>query len=165
MAYSSPGPTGQSSTTPDGPPKVMPPITSTRSKTQPMRSSTSRIKRKADSSAGTGIIPITTEAAQAAGIIPITMEVIGMAATIRPANMKMSMLTRAASRLTHSILGKANTRGTRRISRIISPPRRRNIMMSLSARAGTRSSLLPITEYLSGTTAPPREILSSSHSG
>jgi len=125
-----------------------------------MRSSTIIIKRRADSSAGAGIIPITTEAAQVTGIIPTTMEVIGMAATTRPATMKMSMLTRAASRLTHTILGKANTRGTRRISRTIRRPRRKNIMMSLCARAGTRSSLLPITEYLSGITALPREILS-----
>jgi hypothetical protein len=100
-----------------------------------------------------------------AGIIPTTMEVIGTAAAIRPVTMKMSMFTRAASSSTHTILKKVHTRGTRRMSRTIRRPRRRNIMMSPSAKAGIRSSLLPITESLSGTTAPHREILSSSHSG
>ena len=139
--------------------------TSTRSKTQLMRGSTKKIKRTAGSSAGTGIIPIVTVAVQAAGITPTTMEFIGMATTARPVTMRMTMFTRAVSSSTHTIHKKAHTRGTRRMSRTIRRPRRRNIMMSLFARAGTRSSLLPITECLSGTTAPTREILSSNHSG
>ena len=156
----------------------MPPITSTRGRTQPMMRSTRTrrktqpmrgrpriIKRTAGSSAGTGIIPIVTEAVQAAGITPTTMEVIGMVTAARPLTMRMTMFTRAVSSSTHTIHKKAHTRGTRRMSRTIRRPRRRNLMMSPYARAGTRSSLLPITECLSGTTAPTREILSSNHSG
>jgi hypothetical protein len=98
------------------------------------------IKQTADSSVGTGIIPIVTEAVQAAGITPTTMEVIGMATTARPVTMRMTMFTRAVSSSTHTIHKKAHTRGTRRMSRTIRRPQRRNIMMSPYARAGTRSS-------------------------
>jgi hypothetical protein len=129
---------GQSLTTPTTrwAPKVMPSMAGTRSETQPLRSA-SRIKRRAGSSAGAGTILTTKEDIPAAGMIPITMEVIGMATT-RPVTMKMSMLTREASISTHTILKKAHSKDTRRISRTIRRLPRRNLMMSPSARAGTR---------------------------
>jgi hypothetical protein len=118
----------------------------TRSETQTMRSSR-RIKPTASSSAG---------------MIPTTMELLDMAVKTRPESMRMSMSTRMASRSTRTIHRKAHSRGTRRANRTLRRLRRRNLMMSLCARAGTRSSLLPITGSLSGLTRP-REILSSSH--
>jgi len=105
------------------------------------------------------------EAVQAAQIIPTTMEAIGMATTTRPVTMRMSMPTSMVSSSTSMILWKALIRGTKRMTRTIRWPLRRNLMMSLCARAETRSSLLPTTESLNGTTAPHRRILSSSHSG
>jgi hypothetical protein len=105
------------------------------------------------------------EAVQAAGIIPTTMELIGTATTARLLTMRMNMPTSMVSSSTHTTIGKALIRGTKRMTRTIRWPRRRNMMMSLCAREGTRSSLLLITEFLSGTTVPPRRILSLSHSG
>ena len=74
------------------------------------------------------------------------------------------MSTNLASSSTSTILGKGLSRGTKRMNRTIRRLQRRILMMSPSARAGTRSSLFPTTECLSGLTTP-REILSSSHSG
>ena len=161
MARTRPGKTGQSFSTPTligGATTGIPPMTGTGSKTQPMR--VHIIERgAAGSSAGT-----RTTATQVAGMIHTIMEVIGMATT-RPATMRMSMSTRRVSGSTSTILGKVRTRSTRSISRTIRRLRRRNLMMSPSARAGTRLSLLPTTESLNGTTALPRRILSSSHLG
>jgi hypothetical protein len=161
MARSRPGKTGQSSSTPStngAVPTGIPPMTAHGIRIQPMMVRII-ILGAAGSSAGT--IPSTMPATQVAGMIPTTMKVIGMA---RLATMRMSMSTRRVSGLISTILGKARIRSTRSISRTIRRPRRRNLMMSLCARAGTRSSLLPTTEFLSGTTVPPRRILSLSHS-
>jgi hypothetical protein len=99
-----------------------------------------------------------------AGMIHTTMEVSGMATT-RPVTLSMSISTSMVSSSTSMILGKAHTRSIRKMYRIIRQVRRRKMMASHYARAGTRSSLLPITGCLNGTTTPLREILSSSHSG
>ena len=140
MARLIPGKTVQSSTTPTIQviaPTGIQPMAGTGSRTQPMRVRIIK-RRAAGSSAGT--IASTMTAIQVAGMIPTTMKVIGMATT-RPVTMRMSMSTRMVSGSTNTILGKAHIRSTRNISRTIRRPRRKNLMMSLCAREGTRSSL------------------------
>ena len=149
MATSRPGRTGLSSITVT--------ISETTKAITPM-ASTRIIHTTTEAMPGT--IPGTTEAR--AGMIPSTTIVIGMATT-RPAIMNLSMLTRRAQSSIGTILRRVHTRGTRRMTRTLRRLRRRNLTMSPSARAGTRSSLLQTTEFLSGKTAPPMEILSSSH--
>jgi hypothetical protein len=163
IATSRPGQTGQSS-------KALT-ITVRTTKTMQLTVSTRAILTTTEARAGTiptttearaGTIPTTTEAR--AGTIPIITEVIGMATT-RPAITNWSMSTSMASSSTSTILKRVHTRGTKRMTRTIRRLRRRNLITSPSARAATRSSLLPTREFLSGKTSPQRKILSSSHSG
>ena len=154
------GPSSKAVTT-MGTPKAMPPMAGTRIIHSKMEARARPKPTITEISLSHNSPPITEARARTK---PTKTKVIGMATT-RPAITNLSMSASMASSSTGTIPKRVHTRGTKRMTRTIRRLRRRNLTMSPSARAGTRSSLLLTRESLSGKKSLQRKILPSSHSG